>query len=99
MYSGGDLIESRLEFGLAHFESVCAFPDEVMVGETTTLGLQVSDQGLLMGYRDSQRACLPERCQVLLWIDSETQLRELSALIPDLPNVCMAPTSRSRGNR
>jgi hypothetical protein len=83
-----DDVEVKRGFGLV---SVKIKPGAgATVFESTTFGAINGVEGFALGYHDATVAALAlEHCQLVLWIKTKEQLKELDELLRDRTDVCV----------
>lgn len=68
--------------------------------ESTSFGAVRGFDGFALGYnRASLAAIAGDRCQLVLWVSTNEQLRELSALLRDRADICVVRPESSRGEK
>jgi hypothetical protein len=61
-----------------------------VIVESTSVGVMNAFDGLVVGYRGLSLAALPpDRCQLVLWIRTDEELKELSSLLREHTDVCV----------
>jgi len=86
--SGTDAVEVKRGFGIV---SVNVKPDaDATVVESTSFGAINGLDGFAVGYHDATWAAFKDdSCHVVLWIDTNEQLEELSEFLRTRTDVCV----------
>jgi len=93
--AGRDDVEVRQMFGIA---SVEVKGDRGAVYESAGFGISRGIAGLSIGYQAASVALLPpERCQFVVWISSDGQVRELENLLRGHDGICVFRPNQGRG--
>ena len=73
-------------------------PDaRAVIAESTSFGIVNGLTGIAVGYHNTSFAALGDnRCQIVLWIRADDELRELNSLLRDRTDVCVVPSNHQR---
>jgi hypothetical protein len=95
--TGKDDVEVKQRFGIVSVE-IKPGAGATLV-ESTSLGAINGVQGFALGYHSAQLAALAgERCQLVVWIKTGEELKQLDELLRDRTDVCVVrPDESGRG--
>ena len=63
--------------------------DQTTIVQETNVGLWVRPNTVGFGVRKARYACVPKRCQIVIWADDETVAGELRELFGTGENICV----------
>jgi uncharacterized protein YceK len=86
--AGKDDIEVKHRFGIVSVEIKPGAGATIV--ESTSFGAINGFEGFVLGYRDATMAAVGrEHCQLVLWIKTKDQLKELGELLIDRTDICV----------
>ena len=90
-------VEVRQLFGIAAVE---VQPGAGVLLESRSLGATRSIDGFVLGYHSASLATLPPgRCQLVVWVTNEAQVKELASLLGGRGDVCVLQPERKLGEK